>query len=428
MGSGSKRAFRMKAAFVIGVLALAGRVDQAAAIDVLMAEAPTTSLELTAGSLQKAKKEILLNIYELTSPEIVDVLVERLQKKIVVRILQEGQPVGGLTPEARKLQDRIVKAMRRAKNGSQLLEMTSKASTRGKRRFRYDHAKYAVIDNTWLVLGSENYSPGGMAVAGSVGNRGWQVRVTDVSTVALYRRTFEADMDQSFGDLIDRTDSDRSAALSDEWEGEVSDSRVTYHPERLPLASADDVDVVLSPVNSFCRIIESINLATQSIDVEQMGLNPGWETPEELSPVLEALVQAARRGVKIRVLLNDEAVFGGDEAIVTKNEVTVKMLQDIARSEGLPVQATIANLAAMGVKYIHNKGLLVDGQHTLVSSINWNRNSILNNREAAVLIRGESIFAHYRALFDQDWKRSTSNGIEARKSLQLSLQPIGSFF
>ena len=118
----------------------------------------------------------------------------------------------------------------------------------------------------------------------------------------------------------------------------------------------------------------------------------------------------------MRVLLNDESVFGGGNALAldggqadereSKNEMTVEILNDLAQAEGLSVEARIADVKAMGVSYIHNKGAIIDGQRVLVSSINWNQNSVEKNREVAVILDSSEIGSHYRTLFDADWAAS----------------------
>jgi phosphatidylserine/phosphatidylglycerophosphate/cardiolipin synthase-like enzyme len=60
----------------------------------------------------------------------------------------------------------------------------------------------------------------------------------------------------------------------------------------------------------------------------------------------------------------------------------------------------------MGVKYIHNKGAIADGERVLVSSINWNRNSLENNRETAVVIHSQEVSDYYKELFESDWNVS----------------------
>jgi phosphatidylserine/phosphatidylglycerophosphate/cardiolipin synthase-like enzyme len=66
-----------------------------------------------------------------------------------------------------------------------------------------------------------------------------------------------------------------------------------------------------------------------------------------------------------------------------------------------------ARLARIGNGYpdkVHNKGVIVDGDIVLISSINWNENSPSFNREAGVIIENPDAGAYFSAVFDADWK------------------------
>ena len=52
---------------------------------------------------------------------------------------------------------------------------------------------------------------------------------------------------------------------------------------------------------------------------------------------------------------------------------------------------------------IHNKGVIVDGERVLVSSINWNSNSPNFNREAGVIIDHPGVARYFLEVFDDDW-------------------------
>jgi phosphatidylserine/phosphatidylglycerophosphate/cardiolipin synthase-like enzyme len=148
-----------------------------------------------------------------------------------------------------------------------------------------------------------------------------------------------------------------------------------------------------------------------------MNLHELWKTAGTTSPLFRSLVDAATRGVRVRVLLNDESVFSNKPS---KNLQSVTDLNAIALSQGtqgrpLPLEAAIADLASMKVSIIHNKGVLVDGEKVLVSSINWNENSVKNNRETAVVITSKEAYDAFEALFEQDWRarrRPSSAGKE----------------
>jgi phosphatidylserine/phosphatidylglycerophosphate/cardiolipin synthase-like enzyme len=174
--------------------------------------------------------------------------------------------------------------------------------------------------------------------------------------------------------------------------------------------NADAITPILAPDNSLQGVSDAIQGARVSIDIEQMNFDLPWRSEASgQSPLVDAVVAAARRGVKVRVLLNDDRVFlrKGETASSLRNPKTVQYFSDLAAKEHLPIEARIADVAAMGVGYIHNKGMLIDGHETLVSSINWGENSFLRNREAAVLIDSTAINAHYQGLFNSDWNVSS---------------------
>jgi hypothetical protein len=57
----------------------------------------------------------------------------------------------------------------------------------------------------------------------------------------------------------------------------------------------------------------------------------------------------------------------------------------------------------LGLSKLHNKGMIVDGKWTLISSINWNRNSVAQNREAGVIIENEEVAQYFTDLFYWDY-------------------------
>ena len=66
-----------------------------ASFSVDVAYAPDTNLNLTVSAIKSAQHSILLNIYELTSPQIADALLAQIRAGVQVQVLEEGQPVGG---------------------------------------------------------------------------------------------------------------------------------------------------------------------------------------------------------------------------------------------------------------------------------------------------------------------------------------------
>ena len=52
---------------------------------------------------------------------------------------------------------------------------------------------------------------------------------------------------------------------------------------------------------------------------------------------------------------------------------------------------------------VHNKGIVADGQRVLISSQNWSKAGVLENRDAGVIIDHAPIAAYYQQIFLHDW-------------------------
>jgi phosphatidylserine/phosphatidylglycerophosphate/cardiolipin synthase-like enzyme len=386
------------------------------AVTLDVSESPRSNLVLSLRAILSAQKSIVMNAYELTSYDVADALIQKINEGVRVELLQEGQPVGGLVPEAKDIQKKIAKAME-ANSSSQLhgyWVMTSE-TPKGKRRFRYNHAKYIVIDEKGVMVGSENYSPSGQPEPGSTGGtRGWQTFIYDEQMSRNFLKVFRKDINTSHGDLVtlyspkiplpkilgrvaDWVESMQNVAtrIENRFSWMLSDEPKTL--------DADNVEFLTSPESSMVGLMAFIESAQETLDVELMSFNPMWGKTGEVSPLFNAIVAAAKRGVKIRVLVNDSTVFGGDNDPEMK---LLAMLENVAKENHLPIQAAIADLPKMKVKYIHNKGALADGYKTLISSINWNQNSVENNRETAISVDSRSINEHYQSIFNWDWQAS----------------------
>src|SRR5690606_6940051 len=54
------------------------------------------------------------------------------------------------------------------------------------------------------------------------------------------------------------------------------------------------------------------------------------------------------------------------------------------------------------------KGVIVDGRHVLVSSINWNDNSPNFNREAGVIVSHSAAGEYFSRIFEADWEAAAA--------------------
>ncbi len=348
--------------------------------------APDCSYEVFSAAVTGAEREILLNVYEFTDQRMAEDLIRASSRGVAVTVLLEGGPVGGVSPEGRA----VAGALNRS--GIPVLSMTTTDAAHAK--YRYDHAKYLIIDGNTVLLGSENFKPGGYPAPGLQGNRGWGVLLEDPKLAAYFREVFL--LDAAGGDIVPLEGT--AAGLCTPW---APDYTVEFAPCR---AEGARVTPVVSPDTS-ALILELIEGAEKSIAIEQAYITN--ETGDDLNPYLEAAIDASRRGVAVRVLL--DAVWFNTEDDADNDEM-VGVINRLAAAEGLPLEARLADLEANNLAKIHNKGVIVDDRAVLVSSINWNANSPAFNREAGVIIEHPDIAAYYTRVFEDDWNASKENG------------------
>jgi len=380
------------------------------ALPVQFGVGPDNNQALLLSHIQSARENLTINIYLFDHPIIAQAIVEKINAGVTVNLLVEGQPFGAVSDNGRTILNAIASAMARSGNpGHQLLVMTKSASGE-KRRYRYNHAKYVIVDHTRSLVSSENFTESGHANAGSVGNRGWETIVDDCDLAEQLEDIYAVDSDLSFGDVrrlkvpsqnvkVPQENGVKKRALKAISMGQGDARRATL------ITSPDALDELLGLLRS----------AKSAISIEHMGLPSNWRSAPNAgqNPVITELIRAAQRGVDVRVLLNDERVFSntvGEEedpaAPKRPNQLTVELLKSVAESENLPLAARIIDVRKLGITYLHNKGIVVDGTRALISSINGSQNSVMNNREVAILLESSDAARYYDSVFNLDWSSS----------------------
>lgn len=351
-------------------------------VEVLAFVSPDSSAEAFSLAAGGAEEEILVNVYLFTNPQLAEELARAAERGVHVRVLLDGSPVGGLPPESAMIACLL--------NRSGIAVMQMKSPSDARKRYRFDHAKYMVIDRRMLLVTSENLDSNGFPAAGERGNRGWGAVV------------FSRELAEYFADLFyqDASGRDIAPAVLD-CRTPPRSSDVPYHPE-FPVRtfSGANITAIVSPDTS-SLVLDLLQSATSTIEIEQAYIS-NWSEGRP-NPYLEAAVDAARRGVRVRILL-DSYWFNLEGA--EDNDEMVAYLKRIAAAEAIPLEARLVSLEGSGVEKIHNKGVIVDGRYTLVSSINWNENSPLYNREAGIIIESPEVARYFIEVFEDDWRAS----------------------
>lgn len=408
----------LKRLVVWGIL-LASTTHAVLAFDAVVAVGPDCNTGILTDALRSARFRIQLNIYQIEKPALVDALIQKIETGVAVQVLAEGHPFGGLSKGGILALESLRDAMARHPGAGHWLRLMYKKDPAIRRRFPFNHAKYMVVDGERSWISSDNWSENGHPEAGKKGNRGWDIVIHHKGVAAELTRVLEGDANPLLPDVLEIHGSDpipRDPSGETESPPQIGlKSMAGFVPEKVDVEAAE---IITSP-DSAPALQSLIRSARSTIRVEHMGFPRHWQvgSRKDPNPILEELVAAAQRGVRVRVLLNDEGAFGtneapdpeaenGPRALQAGNDLTVKYLNDLARRRKLPIEARIVDYQGLGITYIHNKGILVDDDLSLVSSINGSRNSVLFNRELAVQLKSRGANRYFTQVFDADWAAS----------------------
>jgi cardiolipin synthase len=361
---------------------------------------PDSSGDMFSYAVNQASDQVLLNVYEFSSPLMADTLIAAWQRGVDVNIILEGGPVGGITPEEKG----VIRKM--TDLGIPVSIMESRPGTPAP--YRYDHAKYVVIDRRAVFLTSENFKYSGFPPAGMTGNRGWGVYLEDPDLADYFSMVF-------------MTDSQGKSVTA--YNGSAGNPEIlppgNHTAEFQPgFFAGATVSPVIAPDTS-SQIIGLINSADRSIEIEQAYITN--DTTSRLNPYLSAAINASRRGVHVRVLL-DSYWYNIEEE--KDNDEMVDLINRIGKSENIPLEARCADLALIDVDKIHNKGVIVDNQRVLVSSINWNSVSPNFNREAGVIIDHPGVAHYFLEVFEDDWNPRVKSSVIKTDYLKIGVAAV----
>lgn len=318
--------------------------------------------------LEAAEQRILLAGYTLTSQRAVEALIAADRRGVAVEVLVDSSPVGGMSDGNVAALDTLAEA-----------GIPVRVSGGQRARYRFHHAKYAVVDGRALVT-TENWKPAG---TGGRGSRGWAVITPQPRIVDGLVETYRADT--QWADAIPWQEFEQPTPV--DGEPATGEYPTEFPPQSVPV---NRTKLLVAPDNAESELSALIRTAEDAISVKQVRIG------DRSFPLLERLLAAAERGVEVRVLLS------GAWYVKEENEQLAAWLSEQAKIGELPLRVRVADPNGRFEK-IHAKGMIVDGDAVALGSLNWNSNSLRQNREVVVVLEGEAVAGYFEAVFDADW-------------------------
>jgi phosphatidylserine/phosphatidylglycerophosphate/cardiolipin synthase-like enzyme len=134
-------------------------------------------------------------------------------------------------------------------------------------------------------------------------------------------------------------------------------------------------------------VVAVINQAAQTIDVTSFDLN--------LPSVVDALVAASQRGIRVRVVVDQE---NGEQTLAASKSPTGAEYDavQVLKNAGIPV---VNGGRTSGL--MHDKMVIVDSRIVLTGSLNLSYNDIFRNNNNLLVIANPTLIANYQAKFNE---------------------------
>jgi len=288
-----------------------------------------TAFEAIIDQLRRARRSIYLELYEFQRPDLAGLLLDARDRGVTISAIKDPSQRSSRTIWAELEQGGI------------------KVVAFPLERLTIDHVKLLIVDGVRAIVGGINWG------THSLKNHDVDVLATG-PVVNNLERVFLQDL-----------------ALA----GEAS---------VIPPPSPDRLVQVLTtrPGEGIrAAALAAIADARHSIDIEMFVLSDRL--------VLEALVAAARRGVRLRILLDPTQ---------PQNAAAMAQLQSAGAVVRVYVQA--------GDELLHAKLGVFDAGAVLFGSCNWSRSGFTRNHELDLLVRDRTLAQAFLSRLEQDWAAS----------------------
>ncbi len=347
--------------------------------------------------------------YTLESPSLANLLSQKAGAGVQVNVLLEGGPVGGISELEKWCAHKV------ESGGGRVYFMVNDRNG-AHARYRFVHSKLLIVDDSIAGIGTENLAVGGMPEDplndGTGGSRGVWVFTDAAQIVARAKEIWNNDSNPGRQDIYRWNASDTKYGLppSDytppppfDWEVYQARFRQVANVRAAEIELVTAPEATLRP-DGILSLIDSAGSGDELL-VEYLEQQPHWgksQSSREDDPnvYLERLIEAARRGAKVRILLDS---FFDSPSSSMSNRATVEYISEVASQEHIDLEAKPGNPAWHG---LHNKMILasVGGKEWLaVGSLNGSEVSCKDNREVILIAQSSDGFDFLKQVFDQDW-------------------------
>ena len=353
---------------------------------------PDTSFSDLIHWIGSAENDIHLHLYQFMSPDLTMALISAIERGVeVTLLLEEGILDGSTTIDNQRGH---AQAIHDAGGLVLWMEDPSQISS----PYRYIHSKVGVKDSESVWISSGNWKDTSLPPDG-VGNREWSLILDsgNLANLVLSRMAWDENQNHLH---ISAHQSRHSPSV--EWEmGALSQTLEISEPayQQGPFSGK----LITCPDDCVESIVEMISSSEVSIDLSVQYLDLDWYWGFGENPMIDALHDAAIRGVEVRLMLNGFYAEWDEEIRDTIHLFNTEW----NGTQGLDTTARLMSTSD-NITKLHNKGAIIDDSSVLVGSMNWGSSAALRNREMGILVHDQRVATDFARSFEEDWSRLDS--------------------
>ena len=272
------------------------------------------------------------------------------------------------------------------------------------------HAKYFVVDEKDLFIGSQNTDWRALKHIHEMG-----VRVKSEKIAKTFMNIFEIDWQlcEEYGD-----------AKIKELKKKYSQNIISYK-NPVKINSTDYGIVKLYPAFStagvtpakcskeITELVRIIKKSKSSLNIQMYSYSlKGESKGEDFDKIDKALRDAAARGVKIKIIFSNWAIKKG----ATEN------IQELSTVPNIEIKfSNIPEYSGGFIPYSrvqHCKYFIADSDMSWVSTSNWERGYFYESRNATMIIQSRKVNSALEEVFSRVWNSSLVEKVEADKVYQ----------
>lgn len=378
---------------------------------------PDSTYAVTKKLFDSAQRSVLIGIYDFSSSYIKQILLNLMARGVKVSLM--------LDLDGAKGENKVFEEL--GQFGAEVVPAPSCSSKRVN-YFSSSHEKVIVIDDTWVMVQSGNYSnnsiplneiDGGNPASFVKGNRDMGIAIKSSQLAKFFTKILRSDMNLELSGPQSVTKAPIEFPMLVEAVPKLLPEKL-FKSKKFTPAAPVKVTPVISPDNYMKVVPNFLKSAKKSIYIEQQYIK-GSQT--DIMTLLSSIKSAvSKNNVDVRIILGK--IF--DKKDIPKEKENLAKLE---KDFGLKLGKNVRYIDTKRFVHCHNKLVIIDDEKVLISSQNWSNSAVSKNREAGLILEYPELAKYYSKIFLSDWKTAieTLPGDGEPESVEAVAVSVGDF-